>query len=117
LNDPYLTAQEEEMLRMQTFNSSMLPELTRMYNKYGDKISEKGYARLAGMKWQGHPYLMAITPDSITGKAFLNAIASGDRDLDSVFDAYYLYPANAEKYASRIQSDKNYWKNNQSEKL
>ena len=64
------------------------------------------------MKWQGHPFLMATSPDSITGKAFLNAIASGDKDLDTVFDAYYKYPANAKKYASRIQSDEKYWNDN-----
>jgi len=57
---------------------------------------------------------MAITPDSITGRAFLNAIESGDRDLDTVFDAYYRHPANAKKYAARIQSDENYWSNNHS---
>ena len=111
LNNPYLTVAEEEMLRKQTFEKTTLPALRKMYGKYKDKISEKGYARLAGMKWQGHPYLMAITPDSITGKAFLNAVASGDRDLDSVFDAYYKYPANAKRYGARINADVNYWKN------
>ena len=111
LNNPYLTVAEEEMLRKQTFEKTTLPALQKMYGKYKDKISEKGYARLAGMKWQGHPYLMAITPDSITGKDFLNAIASGDRDLDSVFDAYYKYPANAKRYGARINADVNYWKN------
>jgi hypothetical protein len=111
LNNPYLTVAEEEMLRKQTFEKTTLPALRKMYGKYKDKISEKGYARLAGMKWQGHPYLMAITPDSITGKAFLNAIASGDRDLDSVFDAYYKYPANSKRYGARINADANYWKN------
>jgi hypothetical protein len=54
------------------------------------------------MKWQGHPFLMAISPDSVTGKAFIKAIESGDKDLDSVFDAYYKYPANAKRYAARI---------------
>lgn len=111
LNNPYLTVAEEEMLRKQTFEKTTLPALRKMYGKYKDKISEKGYARLAGMKWQGHPYLMAITPDSITGKAFLNAVASGDRDLDSVFDAYYKYPSNAKRYGARINADVNYWKN------
>jgi hypothetical protein len=112
LNDPYLTVAEEEMLRRQTFEKTTIPALSKMHNKYGDKISEKGYARLAGMKWQGHPYLMVNTPDSITGKAFLNAIASGDRDLDTVFDAYYKYPANAKRYGARIAADLDYWKNN-----
>lgn len=112
LNDPYLTVAEEEMLRRQTFEKTTIPALSKMHNKYGDKISEKGYARLAGMKWQGHPYLMVNTPDSITGRAFLNAIASGDRDLDTVFDAYYKYPANAKRYGARIAADLNYWKNN-----
>lgn len=114
LNNPYLTEQEEYDLRKRTFNDTMLPALIRMHDKYGEQISSKGYARLAGMKWQGHPFLMAITPDSITGRAFLNAIESGDRDLDTVFNAYYRHPANAKKYAARIQSDENYWSNNRS---
>lgn len=117
LNDPYLTEQEETDLRWQIFNRDMLPILSKVHDKYGEQISPKGYARLAGMKWQGHPFLMAITPDSITGKAFLNAIASGDKDLDSVFDTYYLYPSNAKKYASRIQSDKNYWEDIKPERV
>ena len=114
LSNPYLTEQEEYDLRRRTFNDTMLPALIRMHDKYGEQISSKGYARLAGMKWQGHPFLMAITPDSITGRAFLNAIESGDRDLDTVFNAYYRHPANAKKYAARIQSDENYWSNNHS---
>lgn len=69
------------------------------------------------MKWQGHPFLMATSPDSITGRAFLSAIASGDKDLDSVFDAYYKYPANAKKYASRIQSDEKYWNKDTARKV
>ena len=114
LNNPYLTEQEEYDLRKRTFDDTMLPALIRMHDKYGEQISSKGYARLAAMKWQGHPFLMAITPDSITGRAFLNAIESGDRDLDTVFNAYYRHPANAKKYAARIQSDENYWSNNHS---
>lgn len=117
LNNPYLTEQEEYDLRTQTFNQNMLPALTRLHNKYGEQISPKGYARLAAMKWQGHPFLMATSPDSITGKAFLSAIASGDKDLDSVFDAYYKYPANAKKYASRIQSDEKYWNKDAAKKV
>lgn len=111
LANPFLTAREEEVLRERVFKKTMLPALQNVYNKYGDKISSKGYARLAGMKWQGHPFLMAISPDSVTGKAFIKAIESGDKDLDSVFDAYYKYPANAKRYAARIQADTNYWKN------
>ena len=111
LGSPFLTAREEEVLREKVFKKTMLPALQNVYNKYGDKISSKGYARLAGMKWQGHPFLMAISPDSVTGKAFIKAIESGDKDLDSVFDAYYKYPANAKRYAARIQADTNYWKN------
>lgn len=111
LASPFLTAREEEVLREKVFKKTMLPALQNVYNKYGDKISSKGYARLAGMKWQGHPFLMAISPDSVTGKAFIKAIESGDKDLDSVFDAYYKYPANAKRYAARIQADTNYWKN------
>lgn len=111
LANPFLTAREEEVLREKVFKKTMLPALQNVYNKYGDKISSKGYARLAGMKWQGHPFLMAISPDSVTGKAFIKAIESGDKDLDSVFDAYYKYPANAKRYAARIQADTNYWKN------
>lgn len=111
LASPFLTAREEEVLREKVFKKTMLPALQNVYNKYGNKISSKGYARLAGMKWQGHPFLMAISPDSVTGKAFIKAIESGDKDLDSVFDAYYKYPANAKRYAARIQADANYWKN------
>lgn len=110
LNNPYLTEKEEANLRQTVFTKTMLPALQKMYNKYGGKISAKGYARLAGMKWQGHPFLMAISPDSVTGKAFLKAIESGDKDLDSVFDAYYRYPANAKRYSARIQADTDYWK-------
>ena len=111
LGSPFLTAREEEVLREKVFKKTMLPALQNVYNKHGDKISPKGYARLAGMKWQGHPFLMAMSSDSVTGKAFIKAIESGDKDLDSVFDAYYKYPANAKRYAARIQADTNYWKN------
>ena len=46
-----------------------------------------------------------LTEDSVTGKAFNKAIASGDRDLNSVFDAYYNYGSNATQFADRIKLD------------
>ena len=48
---------------------------------------------------------MLLDADSVTGKAFRKAIANGDRDLNGVFDAYYLHPGNATKYAARIKAD------------
>jgi len=41
---------------------------------------------------------MMNTSDSITGKAFQKAIDSGNKDLDTVFDAYYGYGSNAKRY-------------------
>ena len=62
------------------------------------------------MLWHGHPFKMMNTADSITGKALANAMASGDKDLDSVFDTYYGYGTNAKRFASRIDANTKYRK-------
>jgi len=71
----------------------------------GGNISQRGYNVLRGMAWHGHPMKQLLNPDSITGKAFLRAIANGDQDLNSVFDAYYGYGSNATQFADRIKAD------------
>lgn len=106
LNNPYLTESEERELRRQTWQQKK-PILERFIK---DKdLSERGILTAAGMLWQGHPYKMMNTPDSVTGKALIKALETGDRDLSTVFDAYYKYPANAKRYASRINSNTNWW--------
>ena len=60
------------------------------------------------MAWHGDPMKKLLDEDTVTGKAFRRAIAEGDADLNTVFDAYYLHPANAKKYAERIKADAKY---------
>ena len=109
LNDPWLTEAEEKQLRMQTWNTKK-PLMNKFVNKHKGKISQLGYDTAAAMLWHGHPFKMMNSEDSITGKALLNAIASGDQDLTSVFDAYYNYGSNAKRFASRINANTKYRK-------
>lgn len=110
LNDPWLTEAEEKQLRMQTWKGKKAI-MNKFVAKHGDKLSQRGYDVAAGMLWHGHPFKMMNDADSITGKAFLNALASGDQDLSGVFDTYYGYGTNAKKFASRINANSKYWKN------
>ena len=110
LNNPWLTEAEEKSLRMQTWKQKK-GLMDKFVSSYGDQISQLGYNTAAGMLWHGHPFKMMNAKDSVTGRAFLNAIATGDRDLSSVFDTYYNYGTNAQKFASRINANSKYWKN------
>lgn len=110
LNDPWLTEAEEKQLRMQTWKGKKAI-MDKFVAKHGDKLSQRGYDVAAGMLWHGHPFKMMNNADSITGKAFLNALASGDQDLSGVFDTYYGYGTNAKRFASRISANSKYWKN------
>lgn len=104
LKDPWLTEGEATNLMSQLYaakNSSV----NKAVEKMGGNISQRGYNVLRGMAWHGHPMKQLLNPDSITGKAFLRAIANGDRDLNSVFDAYYGYGSNATQFADRIKAD------------
>jgi hypothetical protein len=104
LKDPWLTEGEATNLMAQLYaakNSSV----NKAVEKMGGNISQRGYNVLRGMAWHGHPMKQLLNPDSITGKAFLRAIANGDRDLNSVFDAYYGYGSNATQFADRIKAD------------
>lgn len=109
LNNPWLTEAEEKALRMQTWKGKKA-NMDKFVAKYGDKLSQLGYNTAAGMLWHGHPFKMMNTADSITGKALATAMASGDKDLDSVFDTYYRYGTNAKKFASRIDANTKYRK-------
>lgn len=109
LNDPWLTEAEEYQLRMQTWNGKK-PIMNEFVAKHGDFLSQLGYDTAAGMLWHGHPFKKMNDDDSITGKALLNAIQSGDRDLTSVFDAYYGYGDNAKRFAARINANNKYRK-------
>ena len=109
LNNPWLTEAEEKALRMQTWKGKKA-NMDKFVAKYGDKLSQLGYNTAAGMLWHGHPFKMMNTADSITGKALANAMASGDKDLDSVFDTYYGYGTNAKRFASRIDANTKYRK-------
>lgn len=105
LDDPWLTDSEAKNLMSQTW-STKKAVMDKLIQKTGGNISQRGYNVLSGMVWHGHPAKMALKSDSVTGKAFTNAIASGDRDLNSVFDAYYGYGSNATQFADRIRLDK-----------
>lgn len=107
LNNPYLTVEEERMLRKKTW-AQKKPILDRFLKSHD--LSERGIFTAAGMLWQGHPYKMMNTPDSITGKALQKAIDSGNKDLDTVFDAYYGYGSNSKRYQSRINANRSWWK-------
>lgn len=109
LDNPWLTDDEVFDLVNQTWDSKAAL-YDSLINKYGDKISDRGRQVLAAMAWHGHPFKMVNSPDSITGKAFINALATGDRDLDTVFDAYYKYPANIKRFAARIAADEKFRK-------
>lgn len=107
LNNPYLTVEEERMLRKKTW-AQKKPILDRFLKSHD--LSERGIFTAAGMLWQGHPYKMMNNPDSITGKAFEKAMNSGNKDLDTVFDAYYGYGSNSKRYKSRINANRSWWK-------
>lgn len=104
LNDPWLTDKEAKQLMAQTWDTKKAT-MSKIIDKTGGNISQRGYNVAAGMVWHGHPAKMMLTEDSVTGKAFNKAIASGDRDLNSVFDAYYNYGSNATQFADRIKLD------------
>lgn len=105
LADPWLTDQEAKDLMAQTWNTKKTT-MSKIIDKTGGNMSQRGYNVAAGMIWHGHPAKMMLNPDSVTGRAFTKAIASGDRDLNSVFDAYYNYGSNATQFADRIRLDK-----------
>lgn len=105
LSDPWLTDKEAKQLMAQTWNTKKAI-VNKLIDKTGGNISQRGYNVLSGMAWHGHPAKMALNADSVTGKALMNAVASGDKDMDSVFDAYYKYGSNATQFADRIRSDK-----------
>ena len=107
LDNPWLTEAEEAQLSMQTWGTKK-PILEKFVNKHQGDISQVGYNTAAGMLWHGHPFKMMNNKDSITGKALLNAIASGDKDLTGVFNTYYGYGTNATKFAARIKADAKY---------
>ena len=104
LNDPWLTDKEAKQLMAQTWDTKKAT-MSKIIDKTGGNMSQRGYNVAAGMIWHGHPAKMMLTEDSVTGKAFNKAIASGDRDLNSVFDAYYNYGSNATQFADRIKLD------------
>ena len=105
LSDPWLTDKEAKQLMAQTWNTKKAI-VNKLIDKTGGNISQRGYNLISGMAWHGHPAKMALNADSVTGKALMNAVASGDKDMDSVFDAYYKYGSNATQFADRIRSDK-----------
>ena len=107
LDNPYLTVEEERMLRKKTWaqKKPVLDEFLKSHD-----LSERGIFTAAGMLWHGHPYKMMNTPDSITGKALRQAMNTGDKDLDTVFNAYYGYGSNAKRFSSRINANKQWWK-------
>ena len=104
LKDPWLTEGEATDLMAQLY-ADKNGSVNKAVEKMGGNISQRGYNVLRGMAWHGHPMKQLLNPDSITGKAFLRAIANGDRDLNSVFDAYYGYGSNATQFADRIKAD------------
>ena len=104
LNDPWLTDAEARNLMLQSY-STKGSSVEKAIEKAGGKISQRGYNVLRGMAWHGHPMKQLLNPDSVTGKAFLRAIANGDQDLNSVFDTYYGYGSNATQFADRIKAD------------
>ena len=106
LQNPYLTEAEELALREQTWKQKA-PILKRFDKKYN--LSDRGYYTAAGMLWHGHPFKMMNAEDSVTGRALADAIQNGDRDLDTVFDAYYQYGSNKKRFASRISANNKYW--------
>lgn len=107
LNDPWLTVEEERMLREKTWNQKR-PIWERFVKSHD--LSRRGELIAAGMLWHGHPYKMMNTKDSLTGKALDKAMKSGDKDLSTVFDTYYGYGSNAKRFASRVNANTNYWK-------
>ena len=104
LDDPWLTDAEAKNLMMKSYFSKG-SSVDKAIEKAGGKISQRGYNVLRGMAWHGHPMKQLLNPDSVTGKAFLRAVANGDQDLNSVFDAYYGYGSNATQFADRIKAD------------
>lgn len=105
LNNPWLTDQEARSLAMQTYRQKK-DSVIKAIEIAGGNVSQRGYNILSGMAWHGHPMKSVLSPDSITGKAFRNAIKQGDQDFDSVFDTYYQYGSNAKQFAERIKADK-----------
>lgn len=107
LNDPWLTDSEARALAMKSYHAKDDSVAKAMGIAKG-KVSERGYQILRGMAQHGDPMKKLLDEDTVTGKAFRRAIAEGDADLNTVFDAYYLHPANAKKYAERIKADAKY---------
>lgn len=105
LDDPWLTDQEAKSLAMQTYRQKK-DTVNKAIQLAGGNVSQRGYNILSGMAWHGHPMKSILNPDSITGKAFRNAIRQGDQDFDQVFDTYYYYGSNANRFAERIKADK-----------
>ena len=60
-----------------------------------------GYNRLAGMAWHGDPMKRLLDKDSITGKAFREEVANGNKEFTGTFDTYYNYGSNKKRYADR----------------
>lgn len=104
LNDPWLTESEEKDLRAQTY-ATKKNLVRRLAAQYGDGLSELGYSRIAGMVWHGDPALKMRNQNTTTGSAFKRAALINDNDLQSVFDAYYKYPANRVRYQDRYKND------------
>lgn len=99
LNNPWLSEKEELELRNRTWQQKKR-DVQQFAKKHG--LSERGYITAAGMRWQGHPYAMLKNKNSITGAAFLDSLANGDKDMIKAFDTYYGYGTNAKRYKNRV---------------
>ena len=107
LNDPWLTDQEAKDLMAQTYAQKQ-NTIRKAIELAGGNVSQLGYNRLAGMAWHGDPMKKLLDPDSITGKAYREEVAGGNRDLTGTFDTYYGYGSNAKRFEDRVRQDYKY---------
>ena len=104
LNDPWLTDAEAKKLTALTF-AQKKDSIAKAIAIAGGNVSQMGYNRLAGMAWHGDPMKRLLDKDSITGKAFREEVANGNKEFTGTFDTYYNYGSNKKRYADRAAQD------------